>query len=170
MEQASTQVVELSANLDDVTAEIVGEAVERLLDEGAVDVWCTPILMKKQRPGVMVSLLCLERDQEHLTRRLIELTGTFGVRRRLWDRLVLARRHESVDTPFGPIRLKIGVMDHKPILAKPEFEDVREAAEEHGVPLRVVMDAARVAAEAWITLTTGAPGGVFDPGKSGGHS
>lgn len=157
MEQASTQVIELSANLDDITAEVIGEAVERLLDEGALDVWCTPILMKKQRPGVMVSLLCLERDQEHLARRLIELTGTFGVRFRVWERAVLQRKHEKVETPYGAIRLKIGILDHKPILAKPEFEDVRDAAEEHGVPLRVAMDAAKTAAEAW--MNENAPSG-----------
>ena len=166
MEQASTQVIELSANLDDVTAEVIGEAVERLLDEGAVDVWCTPIFMKKQRPGVMVSLLCLERDQEHLTRRLIDLTGTFGVRFRIWERAVLQRRHEKVQTPFGSIRLKIGILDHKPILAKPEFEDVRDAAEEQGVPLRVVMEAAKVAADAWMKLNLG---GISGGPGGGGH-
>ena len=139
MDQAAEQVVEIVANVDDATGEVIGVAVETLLAEGALDVWTTPITMKKNRPGVMVSLLCAEREKDRLSRRLIELTGSFGVRYRTWDRLVLRRHHETVQTPYGPIRIKVGTLDGQAIVRKPEFADLRSAAESHGVSIRQVL-------------------------------
>lgn len=141
MDQALTQVVEIAANVDDVSGELIGSAAEVLLAEGALDVWTTPIGMKKNRPGVMISLLCKPEDRERFARRLMELTGTFGVRHRIWDRLVLERRHEAVRTEYGVIRVKVGTLDGQTIATKPEFEDVRAAAERHGVSARRVLDA-----------------------------
>ena len=150
MDQASTQVVEIACNLDDVSGEIIGAAVETLLAEGALDVWTTPIAMKKQRPGVTLSLLCESSKREVFARRVIELTGTFGVRLRDWNRVVLQRRHETVETSFGPIRLKVGSLDGRAIVAKPEFEDVRMLAAKAGATAASVMNAARAAADGWL--------------------
>lgn len=155
MPQPPTQVVELAANLDDVTGELAGDAVEALLAEGALDVWTTPIGMKKNRPGVMLCLLCAEDDRERLARRMIELTGTFGVRWRPWQRLVLQRDHEQVETRFGPLRLKVGRLDGQVMVAKPEFEDVRQAAASHGTTVRQVMEAARAAADQFLARQGG---------------
>lgn len=139
----STHVFEIVANLDDASGEVIGAAVESLLAEGALDAWTTAIGMKKDRPGVMVSLLCKAEDRDRLARRLIELTGSFGVRFREWDRLVLDRRHETAQTPYGPIRLKVGSLDGRVVASKPEFEDVLRAAQSHGIPVRQVLDSAR---------------------------
>jgi pyridinium-3,5-bisthiocarboxylic acid mononucleotide nickel chelatase len=141
MEQPPTQVVEIAANLDDASGEMIGAAVESLLGEGALDAWTTPIGMKKNRPGVMVSLLCAPTDRDRLAHRLMELTGTFGVRLRDWDRCILERRHETVRTDFGPIRVKVGTLEGMTLAVKAEFEDVASAARKHGVTPRQVLDA-----------------------------
>jgi len=96
MDQPPTQVVEIACNLDDASGEIVGGVIEDLLSAGALDAWATPITMKKQRPGVTLSVLCEQGLREMMTRLMIELTGSFGVRYRDWGRLVLDRRHEPV--------------------------------------------------------------------------
>ena len=141
MEQPPTQVIEIAANIDDAGGELIGAAVDTLLAEGALDAWTTAIGMKKNRPGVTVSLLCKPEDRDRLSRRLMELTGTFGVRFRGWDRLVLERRHQTIRTDYGVIRIKVGSLDGHTVASKPEFEDVKRAAESHGVTVRQVLDA-----------------------------
>lgn len=152
-----TQVTEIAVNLDDVTGELLGDAQRTLLQAGALDVWTVPIQMKKQRPGVMLCLLCEKARRDELTQLVIELTGSFGVRYRDWDRRVLDRRHVTVDTRFGKLRIKIGELEGKVLVARPEFDDVRHLAQESGVTLRQVMDAATAAAEA-IRWGQGGPG------------
>ncbi len=146
MEQPPTEVVELAANLDDAPGELIGAAAATLLEEGALDVWTTPITMKKGRPGVMVSLLCEVGVRERMAKRLIELTGTFGVRHRTWQRTVLERRHQTVRTDYGAVRVKIGSLNGEDLVVKPEFDDAEMAAKRHGVTVMRVMDAARAAA------------------------
>lgn len=148
MQQTAEQVVEMAANLDDASGEIVGAAVEALLAEpGVLDVWTTAIAMKKDRPGVMLSLLCESAATQGVARRMIELTGTFGVRHRAWARTVLERRHETVRTELGEVRVKVGTLEGDVLVAKPEFEDVRALAEEKGVSVRAAMETARAAAQ-----------------------
>ncbi len=158
MDQRNEQITELVANLDDASPEVIGATMDALFQAGALDVWTTAISMKKNRPGVMLSVLCPERIREEMIGRMITETGTFGVRHRLWDRVVLSRRHETVDTDYGPIRMKIGTLDDMIMLAKPEFEDVRNAAKGTKVSVRVVMEHARSAAEAWLRHQTGEEG------------
>lgn len=142
-----TRVVELAINLDDATPEIVGEVTQRLVEEGALDVWTTPIQMKKQRPGVMLSVLCPPEIAQAMAKRVLELTGSFGVRFRPWDRLVLEREHVTVGTRFGDVPIKLGRLDGQLLAAQPEFEAVKQLADAAGVSARRVMDAARAAAE-----------------------
>ena len=105
----------------------------------------------------MLSLLCEETKREELARLVIELTGSFGVRFRSWGRLVLDRRHVTVDTRFGKVQIKVGELDGKIIVARPEFEDVKKLAEASGVggtgaggaSVREVYDAAQAAAHLW---------------------
>jgi pyridinium-3,5-bisthiocarboxylic acid mononucleotide nickel chelatase len=144
-----TQVTEIVVNLDDVTGELIGEAQRALLAAGALDVWTTAIQMKKGRPGVMLSLLCEEAKRDALAKLMIELTGSFGVRFREWGRLVLDRRHVTVDTSFGEVRIKVGELDGKVIVARPEFEDVKKLAQEAGASVREVYDAAQSSANIW---------------------
>ncbi|MCE9591327.1 MAG: LarC family nickel insertion protein [Planctomycetes bacterium] len=143
-----TRVIELAANLDDVTGQVLGDAQRRLLDAGALDVWTTAIGMKKQRPGVMLSLLCEPAKRDTLAAMILELTGSMGVRHREWGRLVLKRRHETVRTRFGAVRVKVGSLRGRVVSAQPEYDDAERLAAAKGVPLRTVLRAAQVAAEA----------------------
>ncbi|MEX0741416.1 MAG: nickel insertion protein, partial [Phycisphaeraceae bacterium] len=156
MQQAETQVVELTTNLDDTTGELIGAACEALrATPGVLDVWTAPIAMKKDRPGTMLSLLCEGQTVDAIARKLITLTGTFGVRHRTWDRITLDRRHQTVETDLGPIRVKIGALDGEVLVAKPEFEDVRAAAEARDMPLRIAMASTQAAAAALLTRKGG---------------
>lgn len=149
MDQSQTQVVELAVNLDDIAAQIIGDAQRRLLDAGALDVWTTAIGMKKQRPGVMLCALAAKADEQRIAELMIRLTGSFGVRSRDWRRVVLDRRHETVATPFGDCRIKVGSLRGEVIVVRPEFEDVRALADSTGASVRTVMDAAAAAAAQW---------------------
>lgn len=139
MQQASQHVVEIVTNLDDVSGEVVGHCVTTLLAEGALDVWTTAVSMKANRPGLQVSLLCLEEDRTRLAERMMALTGSFGVRHRAWERVVLDRRYESVSSPYGVIRMKVGELNGRVVSRKPEFADVLRVAEAHGVTPRQVL-------------------------------
>lgn len=150
MEQALTQVVEISTNLDDVTGEVVGAAIATLLDAGALDAWTTPIGMKGGRPGIQLSVLCDPAKRDVTAEQMLDLTGAFGVRYRTWDRLVLERRHETVNTRFGEIRIKVGSLHGRVITAKPEFGDVATVAGQKGVSVREAISAARAAADEWL--------------------
>ncbi|MCX5662472.1 MAG: DUF111 family protein [Planctomycetota bacterium] len=145
--QSPTTVFELAVNLDDVTPQVLGDVQERLLEAGALDVWTVPIGMKKQRPGVMLCALAAAPQRADLTRMIVDLTGTLGVRSRAWERLVLERAHVSVETRFGAVRLKLGTLEGALIVAQPEFEDVRGLSNETGVPLRIILQAAHAAAD-----------------------
>lgn len=147
-EPAPSEVFEIAVNLDDVTGELIGHAVAVLIEDGALDVWTTAITMKKQRPGVCLSLLCRRVDRERLAVRVLELTGAFGCRFRLWERLVLERRVQSVRTRYGPLAVKLGLRDGRPVTAKPEFDAAAELAGRQGVPVAAVLDAGRAAARA----------------------
>ncbi len=139
------EVVEIAANLDDASGEVLGAAIDALLEAGALDVWTTSIGMKKQRPGVCLSLLCRPEQRDDLAQRMIELTGTFGVRHRAWGRVELDRRHETVTTDFGDIRIKVGSLHGRDVTAKVEFDDAVQAAAAHGATARQVVAAAMAA-------------------------
>jgi uncharacterized protein (DUF111 family) len=134
-------VFEISCNLDDMTPEAVGAAFELLFDNGALDVYTTPIMMKKNRPAVKLSCLCTEESRDKLSRMMLEHTTTLGVRISLCNRRVLTRATETVSTEYGEIRVKraygFGVTKFKP-----EHDDVLAASKRHGVPFTTVRDAA----------------------------
>lgn len=132
----------LETNLDDVSGEIIGHASERLRESGALDVYSTPIQMKKNRPGVLLSVLSRPADADRLEEIVFRETGTFGIRRRTLERSKRRRRETSVDTPFGPIRGKLGWREGEAAVFMPEFEDCARVAAEAGVPLREVYGAA----------------------------
>ena len=100
-------VAELKCNLDDMTGEAIGYAMETLLSQGALDVFTTPITMKKSRPGVLLTVLCREEDAQRMTALLLHHTTTLGVRQSLCSRTTLQRREETVQTPYGPVRRKV---------------------------------------------------------------
>lgn len=100
-------VLELSCNLDDMTGEEIGFAMERLLAAGALDVYTEPIGMKKNRPGVKLCVLCREAQREKMVKLLLTHTTTLGVREQEMTRWALLRRTETVETPYGPVRKKV---------------------------------------------------------------
>ena len=147
-DDSPTRVVELAVNLDDVTGEHLGAAIERLMSAGALDAWATPITMKKGRPAITLSVLARQEDQDALTQQLLADTGSFGIRSRTWDRVVLHRTTHTRDTELGQLRLKVGQLHNAPITVKPEFDDVRALAESGNVSLQEAQRVARSAADA----------------------
>jgi len=141
---APVEIVGLETNLDDLPGEITGFLMDRLFAAGALDVFFTPIQMKKNRPGVLVRVLCAPQDETTCTEILFRETTTLGVRRTAYTRTVLPRETRTVETPYGPVRVKVsrwGEIER----AEPEYEDCRQLAEAQGVPLLAVYQAARVA-------------------------
>jgi len=124
----------LETNLDDVPGEVIGYTCERLLKCGALDAWTAAIQMKKQRPGVVLSVLAHDDKVAELERIIFQETGTLGVRRCRYERTKQPRAESTAQTPWGPVRVKAG---------KPEYEDCARLAREHGVPLRSVYEEVR---------------------------
>jgi uncharacterized protein (TIGR00299 family) protein len=137
--ETEEEVVVLEANLDDLNPQIIGYTTERLLTEGALDVFTTAVQMKKGRPGTLVTVLSKISDEEKLRDILFQESSTLGVRSRREQRRVLARRHESVATPWGEVRIKIGSVNGTEFQAAPEYEDCRSIAAERNLPLKTVM-------------------------------
>ena len=135
----------LETNLDDINSEILGYLVEKVLGLGALDVFHTPIQMKKNRPGVLLTVLCAKADGDKFSRLLLCETTSFGVRRYSVERCKLHRAVRQVETPYGSVSIKIGRLDGKIVQAAPEFEDCKKAAAAGGVPLKTVYEAARKA-------------------------
>jgi uncharacterized protein (TIGR00299 family) protein len=132
----------LEANLDDLNPQVFGYVMDRLLEDGALDVFGMPVQMKKNRPGTLLTVLCKSEDAEKLIELIFSETTTLGVRRREESRQTLARRWESVRTEWGEVRIKIASMNGTVTNYAPEYEDCRRIAAEHHVPLKTVMQEA----------------------------
>jgi len=141
---SDTHVI-VEANVDDLTGEVAGHALAVLLKAGAVDAWATPVTMKKGRPGLTIAALAPKPLATRVARTLLCETTTIGVRHIPVKRTVRPRRHDSAETPYGTIRVKISEGDFGPPQIKPELDDCVKAANAHDVPLRVVISAALAA-------------------------
>jgi hypothetical protein len=141
------QVWMLETNLDDVPAEVIGYCFEQLFAAGALDVFTTPIQMKKNRPGVVLSVLTPETALPALEAVLFRETQTFGIRRYPVQRSKLRREAVLVETPWGPVHGKRGWREGGPNVFTPEYEDCARVAREQGVPLREVYAAVKRAYE-----------------------
>lgn len=142
-DQTADEVLVLECNLDDTTPELVGCLFEHLLAAGALDVFTTSILMKKQRQGILLTVLCLPAERESMLDLIFLESTTFGIREYGSKRTVLERSFRTVDTAFGPIRLKVGQRKGLVLTVSPEIEDCRAAAKTHAVSVRAVYDAAK---------------------------
>ena len=145
MSYETDTVARLETNLDDLSPEIAGAVMDRLLAAGALDVWFTPIHMKKNRPGVLLSLLCDEAHIEPLSDLIFRETSAFGLRVERIQRLKLARSFQTVRTEFGDVTIKLGMKEGQVIQVAPEFESCRAASEQSGQPLRAIYEAALAA-------------------------
>jgi pyridinium-3,5-bisthiocarboxylic acid mononucleotide nickel chelatase len=132
----------LEANLDDLNPQVFGYVMDRLLEEGALDVFGVPVQMKKNRPGAVLTVLCKPEDAAKLTKLVFAETTTLGVRQRDERRVALARRWVTVGTQWGDVRMKIASMNGTVTNYAPEYEDCRRIAAEQGVPLKDVMQEA----------------------------
>ena len=140
--EGADTVVILETNLDDCTPEVIGFTTERLFAAGALDVFTVPIQMKKNRPGVLLSVIASPDTAEACEAIIFRETGTFGVRRHTATRSKLHREAITVDTAFGPVKAKKGWREGVEVVT-PEYEDCARIAREQGVPLRAVYDAVR---------------------------
>ncbi|MBC8326362.1 MAG: nickel pincer cofactor biosynthesis protein LarC [Verrucomicrobia subdivision 3 bacterium] len=136
----------LETNLDDISSEVLGDFVERALKAGALDVVHTAIQMKKNRPGVQLSVLCAEGDADQFCEMILRETTTFGVRRTLTERRKLQRETQTVSTPHGEVTVKLGKLNGETVQVAPEYESCRAIAAKAEVPLKAVYDAAVAAA------------------------
>jgi uncharacterized protein (TIGR00299 family) protein len=134
---AADTVWMMETNLDDVPGEIIGYTTERLFEAGALDVWTSPIQMKKNRPGVLLGVLAPMEKVSALEAILFRETGTFGVRRYAVQRSKLQRETIVVDSPWGPVKAKRGRRDGHSIIT-PEYDDCARLAREHDIPLREI--------------------------------
>ena len=135
----------LETNVDDVSPQIIGHVMDRAFTLGARDCYFTPIQMKKNRPGVLLSILCDPEKKTAMTDLLFMETTTIGVRSYQVNRRALDRQIVRVETFYGPIDVKVARLNGRVVNAMPEFDQCRQAAERKGVALREVEDAARLA-------------------------
>jgi len=135
-------VVEIQANIDDLSAEILAASQEHLLQAGALDVFFTPVQMKKNRPGTLLTVLCDRAHLDQIQQLIFHETTTFGLRFREASRRVLDRELRSVETELGPIRVKIGRLGDEVVQVSPEYEDCRSIARKISMPLKRVYEIA----------------------------
>ncbi len=129
----------LETNIDDLNPQVYDHVMNRLLSTGALDVWLTPVQMKKNRPSVVVSVLCQAEKEAALSEILFRETTTLGLRRQMTERRRLPREIREVQTRFGPARVKVAFAGGRVLRAVPEYEDCKHLAEANGVPLREVL-------------------------------
>ncbi len=142
---AGDEVLLLETNIDDMNPEFFGHVSERLLTQGALDVFMTPIYMKKNRPATLLSVLTAKEKLDGILSTVFSETTTLGVRIHSVDRRVLARETISVKTTLGDVRVKVGRIGGEVKTMAPEYEDCREIAARQGVPLKDVYESAKAA-------------------------
>jgi uncharacterized protein (TIGR00299 family) protein len=142
---ADESLLMIETNIDDMSAQLFGHVMERAFELGALDCYLTPVQMKKNRPGTLVSILCRPHERGRFLEMLFAETTTIGARSYEVQRRALARETITVTTQFGPIDVKVAHIDNGAVNAMPEFEQCRAAAQKAGVALREVQEAARAA-------------------------
>jgi hypothetical protein len=136
------EITVLEANVDDMTPQVFGYVMEQALQSGALDAFGTSVQMKKSRPGMLLTVLCRTEDSQRLTKLILAETTTLGVRMRRESRAALTRRHVSVSTKWGDVRMKLANLNGSISNYAPEYEDCRQIAKEQKVPLKTVMQEA----------------------------
>lgn len=132
--------VVLETNIDDCNPEIIGSLFEKLLELGALDVFSTSVSMKKQRMGVLLTVLTNFERKNAILEAIFRETSSFGVRERISTRHTLTRRKIDISTPYGTISVKVGTFNGEDITFSPEFDDCQRAALQHGVPVKKVYE------------------------------
>lgn len=143
--EKSAALTVLECNLDDCSPQLLGALVDTLLARHALDVWIAPVVMKKGRPGHLVGVLTDAQHREALVNTLLTESTTLGVRESSVSRTILERRHDTVQTQWGEVRIKLGLRGEAVLNAAPEFDDCRGLAAQHDVPVKQVQAAALAA-------------------------
>jgi uncharacterized protein (TIGR00299 family) protein len=138
----TTAVTVLETALDDLSPQLIAHVTETAFAQGALDVMLTPVIMKKGRPGTLLTILCDDANSTALQQLMLRETSTLGLRIRSERRVCLDRGHITVQTPYGAIRIKVGSLAGEELNAAPEFEDCRTAALQHNVAVKQVQQAA----------------------------
>lgn len=125
----------LQCNIDDMTAETLGVAMDQLMEEGAMDVHFTPIIMKKNRPATTLSILCADEEENWFKRLIFKHTTTLGVKSIPIDKTILDISFETLETPLGKVTMKNAILEGEVIRSKPELEDCRKLSEKHGISI-----------------------------------
>lgn len=136
-------VMQMETTIDDMSPQLYEPLLERLLEGGALDAWLTPVIMKRSRPGVVLTALCEPARVADLSRLLFEESPTIGVRWTAYQRARLAREMVRLDTAHGPVTFKVSRLDGRVVTVTPEFEEVRRIARERGLAVREVLEQAR---------------------------
>lgn len=140
----------IETNIDDMTGEEIGYAIQVLFDTGALDVWTTPIQMKKSRPGTTLSVIAAQNNLGPIAAALFTHTSTLGVRTRQLERLVADRQSVQVETEYGPIKVKLRKIGDQVTQIAPEYDDCAKIATDLGVPVSQVMQSAKSAASKYL--------------------
>ena len=143
---AEEEMAVLETNIDDMNPQFYAPLLEKLFQAGALDAWLTPMQMKKNRPGIMLSVISRRKDEPSLANLILHETTTFGIRVHAITRYESGRDFITVETPYGPVRLKRKLLDGKAVYAAPEYEDCLAAAKTHNIPIQQVYLAAQIAA------------------------
>lgn len=138
-ESGSDKIIELSCNVDDMTGEDIGFAMEKLMEGGARDVFTTPIGMKKSRPGILLSVMCSPDKKEDIIELIFRHTTTIGVREKTYQRHILDRKEETIETSYGSVRVKTST-GYGVTRKKLEYEDLARIAKEEGLSIEEVRD------------------------------
>jgi hypothetical protein len=151
IKKIKSKVTLFETNLDSIDSETLGYTMDRLLDAGALDVWFSPIYMKKNRPAYQLSVLADKERETEIAQIIFEETGTLGIRTTAANRLLASRSKITVETEFGPVSVKVGLFKGRMISLGPEFEDCRKLATRTGVSLKKIYFAAQKAATEFIS-------------------
>jgi uncharacterized protein (TIGR00299 family) protein len=143
VETGGESIVQLEATIDDMTPQLYEPLMERLLEAGAVDVFLTPVIMKRSRPGTVLTALCPRERVGDLGHVLFRESSTIGVRWTEWQRATLPREMTTLTTPDGPLPFKVSRLDGRVVTVTPEFAAVVRLARDKGLPVREVLDRAR---------------------------
>jgi uncharacterized protein (DUF111 family) len=136
-------VVQVETTIDDMSPQLYEPLVDRLFEAGALDVFLIPVVMKRSRPGIVLTALCAPERVGDLSRVLFEESSTIGVRWSEWRRAVLPREMVTLATSYGPIPFKVSRLEGRVVTVTPEFTEVARIAREKALPVREVLDQAR---------------------------
>jgi len=137
------RIAVIETNLDDISGEILGSFVETALAAGALDVFHTPVQMKKNRPGVLLTVLCADADADRFSEMILRGTTAFGVRRTIAERRKLRREFTTVKSQFGSVKVKLGKLNGNVVQSSPEYESCRKLAAEKKVPVKLIFESIR---------------------------